>query len=66
MFINKKVFNFFESFFAHVASKFEKSTNMTPPKKFFKSKKLAKNAEFHADFKSVKKSFFKNVPTKSY
>ncbi len=46
----------FEPFFAHLASKFGKSANMTP-KKFFvkKSKKISKNAEFHADFESVKK-----------
>jgi hypothetical protein len=39
-----------------LASKFEKSTNMTF-KKFFvdKIKKVSKNAEFHADFKSVEK-----------
>jgi hypothetical protein len=50
------VFCFVEPFFAHLASKFAKSANMTP-KIFFltKSKKISKNAEFHADFESVEK-----------
>jgi hypothetical protein len=46
----------FEPFFACLASKFSKSANMT--KKIFwckKSKKISKNAEFHADFESVEK-----------
>ncbi len=49
-------FWFFEPFFARLASKFKKSTNMTK-KNFFckKSKKVSKNAEFHADFESVEK-----------
>jgi hypothetical protein len=39
-----------------LASKFEKSTNMTLKKIFFgKIKKGVKNAEFHADFESVEK-----------
>ncbi len=44
-------------FFAHLASKFEKSTNMTYKKNFLdkKSKKVSKNAKFHADFESVEK-----------
>jgi hypothetical protein len=39
-----------------LASKFEKSTNMTL-KKFFgkKPQKVSKNAEFHADLESVEK-----------
>jgi hypothetical protein len=42
-------------FFARLASKFEKSTNMTVKKNFWeKSKKVLKNAELQADFKSVK------------
>jgi hypothetical protein len=49
-------FLFFEPFPAHLQSKFEKSTTMTS-KKFFlkKSKKVPKNAEFHADVESVEK-----------
>jgi hypothetical protein len=45
-------------FFAHLASKFAKSANMTP-KKFFgkKIKKDIKNAEFHADFENPLKKF---------
>jgi hypothetical protein len=39
---------------AHLQSKFEKSTNMTL-KLFFKSKKVSKNAEFHADLQSFEK-----------
>jgi len=45
-------------FFARLASKFEKSTNMTTKKTNFfwkKSKKVSKNEEFHADFESVEK-----------
>jgi hypothetical protein len=34
-------------------------------KKFTKIKKVSKNAEFHADFKSVEK-LLKNVQQKSY
>ncbi len=41
--------NRFFFIFGHLASKFEKSTNM--------AKKGIKNAEFHADFKSVEKVF---------
>jgi hypothetical protein len=48
-----RFFNFFLPFFAHLASKFPKSANMTP--NFFLSKKILKNAEFHADFVSVEK-----------
>jgi hypothetical protein len=42
-------FDFWRRFFARLASRFEKSTNM--------AKKGIKNAEFHADFKSVEKVF---------
>jgi hypothetical protein len=57
MFI-KKVFSIFEPFFARLASKFEKSINMTFKKIWFeKIKKVSKNTEFHADFKSVEKVF---------
>jgi hypothetical protein len=52
-------------FFARLASKFEKSTNMTF--KFFSSKKVSKNAKFQADFKSVGKvlkKFTKKVISK--
>ncbi len=49
MFI-KKVFRFFETFFARLASKFGKSTNLTFKKIFVKKKKIP---ELHADFKSV-------------
>jgi hypothetical protein len=47
-----------------LASKFEKSTNVTL-KKFFgkKSKKVSKEAEFNADFESVEK-VVKNAPKK--
>jgi hypothetical protein len=38
-----------------LASKFEKSTNMTKKMYFEKSKKVSKNAEFHANFESVEK-----------
>jgi hypothetical protein len=41
-------------FFARLASKFEKSANMAK-NFFFKVKKVSKNAEFHADFKSIEK-----------
>jgi|LakMenE01Jun11ns_1017448.scaffolds.fasta_scaffold9305158_1 hypothetical protein len=50
----KNVFRFSEPFFARLASKFEKSTNMTI-KTFFLIKKSRKNAKFHADFKSIEK-----------
>jgi hypothetical protein len=47
-------------FFARLASKFEKSNNMTFKKIFWeKLKKVSKNPEFHADFKSVEKVFKK-------
>jgi hypothetical protein len=54
MFI-KKGFSFSEPFFAFLTSKFEKSSNMTFKKFFAKIKKGLKNAEFHADLKSIKK-----------
>jgi hypothetical protein len=38
---------------AHLASKFGKSTNMTNNFFLEKIKKVSKNAEFYADFKSV-------------
>jgi hypothetical protein len=50
---------FMGPFFARLASKFEKRTNMTYTNFFFQSKKVSKNAEFHADFKSIEKSFKK-------
>ncbi len=48
--------NTFFWFFEPLASKFEKSTNITL-KIFFceKIKKVSKSAEFHADFESVEK-----------
>jgi hypothetical protein len=46
-----------------LASKFEKSTNMIIKKKKNLIKKGIKNAQFHADFKSVEK-VLKNVPKK--
>jgi hypothetical protein len=49
-------------FFVHLASKFEKSTNMTFKKKIL-IKKVSKNSEFHAAFKSVGK-VKKNAPKK--
>jgi hypothetical protein len=47
----------FCAFFARLASKFGKSTNMTFKKvSFFNLKTwVPKNAEFHADFKSAEK-----------
>jgi hypothetical protein len=45
-----------------LASKFEKSTDRTK-KNILISKRYQKNAEFHADFKSVKK-ILKTVPKK--
>ncbi len=42
-------------FFAHLASKFPKSANMTPKNFFVKIKKDFKNAEFHGDFESIEK-----------
>jgi hypothetical protein len=49
--------NTFFDFLSCFAWKFEKSTNMIFKTKFFlkKIKKGVKNAEFHADFKSVEK-----------
>jgi len=49
-------FLIFFAFFARLASKFEKSTNMTFKKVSFLNLKtgVPKNAEFCADFKSVK------------
>ncbi len=62
----KYIFWFFEPFFARLASKFEKSTNMTFKKNFReKIKKVSKNAEFHADFKSVEQ-VVKKCTKKSY
>jgi hypothetical protein len=48
-------------FFAHLASKFSKSANMTP--NFFKIKNDIKNAEFTVDFESAEK-VLKNAPKK--
>jgi hypothetical protein len=57
----------FGAVFAHLASKFEKSTNMTFKKVVvFLNQKGIKNAEFHADFKSVEKVFIKKCTKKSY
>jgi hypothetical protein len=44
MFI-KKVSRVFELFFARLASKFEKSTNMTFKKKFEKNKKMCQKTQ---------------------
>jgi hypothetical protein len=52
-----KNFDFWRGFFARLASKFEKSTNMTLI--LFKIWKGIKNAKLHAYFKSVEKKFFK-------
>jgi hypothetical protein len=46
-------FLFLAPFVARLASKFEKSSNMTHIFLFTVIKKGLKNAEFHADFKSV-------------
>ncbi len=54
-------FDLFEPFFAHLASKFAKSANMTPQN----FKKISKNAEFHADFEFVEK-VIKKCTKKSY
>ncbi len=54
----KTFFWFLAPFFARLASKFEKSTNMTK-KMFFQTKKVSKHAECHADFKSFEKVFKK-------
>ncbi len=63
----KYVFWFFEPFFAHLASKFSKSANMTNKNFFWENKKkISKNADFHADFESVEKVVSKNAPKKSY
>jgi hypothetical protein len=51
-------FWFFEPFFARLASKFEKSTNMAK-----KQNLCQKKAEFHADFESIEK-IVKNAPKK--
>ncbi len=49
---------FFDFLSRFLASKFSKSTNMTPKNYVLKkSKKITKNAEFHADFESVEKVF---------
>jgi hypothetical protein len=60
-------FLIFFAFFARLASKFEKSTNMTFKKVSFLNLKtgVPKNAEFCADFKSVKK-VLKTATKKSY
>jgi hypothetical protein len=55
----------FGAFFAHLATKFEKRAIMTLKNIFWtKSKKVLKNTEFHADFKSVGK-VIKNAQEKS-
>jgi hypothetical protein len=58
-------FDFLSRFFAHLASKFAKSANMIPQFfiLFFLSKKISKNADFHADFESAEK-VVKNAPKK--
>ena len=57
----KGVFPFFELFCAHLASKFAICVYKTPTKLFLtKVKKVALNAEFHADFKTVEQ-FAKNL-----
>jgi hypothetical protein len=55
--LNRFIFYFWR-LFARLASKFEKSTYMTEKKIFEYIKKGIKNAEFHADFKSVERVFF--------
>ena len=47
--------------FLRICSQSSKKVLIWPKKKFFltKSKKVSKNAEFHADFESVKKGFKK-------
>jgi hypothetical protein len=53
-------FDFWRRFFARLASKFEKSTNMTFKKFCLKKlEKVSKNPEFHADLKSVEKVYKK-------
>ena len=54
--LGNKFLLYFEPFSAQLASKFAKSAKR-PPKKYFwkKSKKKSKNAEFHADFRTVEK-----------
>ncbi len=58
-------FDYWLSLFARFASKFLKSDNMTL-KKFWgkKSNNMSKNAEFYADFKSIKRDF--KMHQKSY
>ncbi len=52
----KNVFLIFLPFFARLAIKFLKSANMTHVKKIGeKFKKVSKDVEFHADFKSFEK-----------
>jgi hypothetical protein len=51
-------------FFVRLASKFEKSTNMTK-NCFTKPKQVSQNAEFHADFKFDENVFEKSTK-KSY
>jgi len=49
----------------HLAPKFPKSTNRTPKKcSSKKSKWVSKNAEFYADFRSVKRITHKNLQKK--
>jgi hypothetical protein len=69
IFANNFFVTFFSPFFVRLALKFEKSTNLTLI--FFLNKKGIKNAEFHADFKSIgkvfkkcKKIFFLNFESK--
>jgi hypothetical protein len=63
----KKVFLLFEAFFARLASKFEKSTNMTFKKLVFEKnqKKYHKTQNFTLTSNSLKK-FYKYLPKKSY
>jgi hypothetical protein len=56
-------FLFLTPFFSRLASKFEKNTNMTKTIFCLISKKESKNAEFHADFKSVEKVLIKCTKT---
>jgi hypothetical protein len=56
----------FGAVIARLASKFEKSTNMSLKNIFVeKIKKVSKNAEFHADFKFIGK-VFKKCTKKNY
>ncbi len=64
--LQNRFFWFFEPFFAGMASKFEKRTNMTELNIILKkSKKVSKKAEFTLISNPLKK-LFKNALKKSY